>query len=178
MSESETSLMRDNPYKLIKDYLRECQVLNSMYTLSENHWRRVHRFLTYPLIITSALSSIIAGLDIGDPYNNYILLCISLISMIIAGFNSAINPMDRVNRAHQVAGEFGELASDIKQFITENSKTKEDIKTYSKQILSQMDIWKSLAPPVSTEFKKTSMLKHARRTRKNSEGVNTIKIDM
>jgi hypothetical protein len=88
----ETNHLLDIPttgaYVLLKSYQQE---------ISENYYRQMNKLITYPVIILSSLTSLSAGLNI----NKYITLGIALTTTIFAGFNQAINPLDKAQKANQ-----------------------------------------------------------------------------
>jgi hypothetical protein len=145
-------------YKLLKQYKDESKILASAYKMSEAYWRKVHKYLTYPVIVLTSLSSILASVDIGGvpgstlQYTRYALLCLSFTTMILSGFNAAISPKDKESKANQSSTEFSEISSNINQFIVENNKTNNEIKTFSQLQLELLETWKSLSPPVSSEY--------------------------
>lgn len=169
-------LLKNGPYYLLQQYLNECNILSFAYKNSENYFRNVYKCLTYPLIVTSAVTSVLSVTNItGNTFNGYVIPITSLVTLVLVGFNSAINPMDRSNKAHQVSREFGELASSINHFILENSKSNEEIKLYNQHILTQLEIWKNLSPHIQNRFISQATLNHnpkikkLERTRKESQ---------
>lgn len=140
-----------DPYKLLKQYLRTAKVKSKAYSYSERYYRSMYKYLTYPIIITSALSSIMAG--IGDDYiSHYFLLIVSLSTLILSGFNTAINPKEKENLANHLKVEFGEIASNIEQFIYENSKTRNEIKSYTSTVHELMNVWNGQCTPIKDKF--------------------------
>ena len=141
-------------YGLLKKYADEARILSIAYAYSESKFRMLNKWLTYPVIILSSLASVFSGLDM----DKFILLGLSLSILILSGFNTAIGPLDRSNRANQFKTEFDNISSDIGQFINENNKTKDEIKAYSAQCHELLNVWKSLSPPVQSSFVKQASI--------------------
>jgi hypothetical protein len=148
-------------YQLLNNYLMTAKVLSSAYKHSSGYHRRLYQYLTYPLILTSAISTVLSGFQL----NEYAVMGLSLTSLLLVGFNSATNPKDRENKAHNFSIEYSEVASDIEQFILENNKTKEQIKTYSQHINSVLNIFKSQSPTIRDSFLKQAKLENSPRIR-------------
>jgi len=165
----ETDLILDmsslGGYKLLKSYETEAQILSAAYKKSEKYWRSVYKWLTLPLIVTSTLMSIFSTIEL----NKYVLMGISFTSLLLSGFNQAINPNEKTNRANQVSTEFGEIHSTIRQFIGENSKTKDQIKIFSQNQLSMLDVWKSLSPPISSKYMEEARIQYTVRPTRMDE---------
>ena len=165
MSESpETCQLISGGYILLKRYMHEAKVLSLAYSFSEAKFRNLHKWLTYPIILLSSVASVCAGLDI----NQYALMSISLSILILSGFNSSVNPLDRANRANQMKTEFGEIASDTAQFVQENNKSSDEIKSYSQLIHELLNVWKAQSPPCSSQFMQTAKLECSKRIRSSS----------
>jgi hypothetical protein len=135
-------------YKLLLDYMNEANILSMAYRKSERYYRNLYNYLTYPVILTSTLSAVSSGLGV----NRYILLGLSLTTLLITGFNSALNPANKEKLANQVGIEFGEIASNVRQFVQENSKTETEIKAYSQLIHELINTWQALAPPLKETY--------------------------
>lgn len=138
----------DHKYVLLDKYAQEAKIKASAYSKSEAFYRSVHRWLTYPVIITSTVASVCAGVGL----NSYAILSLSLVTLLLSGFNSAIDPKNRENLAHNVSVEFNEIYNNIQQFLLENNKTKGEIKTYSQMIRELLNVWESQAPPIRSEY--------------------------
>ena len=131
------------PYTLLNQYKNESNILSKAYELNENYYLFIHKILTYPIIILSAFSTVIAGLR--KPELEFLLLGLSLGILIFSGFNTAVQPKDKQFLSNKISTEFSEISLNINQFIKENSKTKEEVKAYSQKILSLFEVWKSMA---------------------------------
>ena len=153
------------PYALLKKYMHESKVLSIAYKKSEAYYRSLYKCLTYPVIVTSVVASVCSGLDL----NRYILLALSLSTLMLSGFNSAINPKDRENKANQVSTEFGEISSNISQFIYENSKSKDDIKAYSQLVHELLNTWKSQSPSIQKKYLDKAKIEACQRLRVSSK---------
>jgi hypothetical protein len=161
-------------YILLEKYKRESKTLSIAYHKSEKYFRNMYKWLSYPIIITSAVSSILAGIK--HPFENseYVLMGLSLITLILSGFNQSINPKDKEKSANQFSTEFEEIASNIQQFIWENNKTKSEIKAYSTLIHESLNHWKSLKPAIQDRFIAQAKLENTSRIR-NTQNYRTPK---
>ena len=112
-----------------------------------------------------------------DGFNQYILMGLSLTTLILVGFTTAINPKDREAGAHQVAVEYNEISANIRQFILENNKSHEDIKAFSEIVHSEMNVWNSLAPSIQDRFMERAKRECAPRSRKHNNYGSTRVID-
>ena len=153
-------------YSLLRAYLKEAKVLATAYKKSEGYYRRLSKWVTYPVIVTSAIGSVCAGIG---GISDYALMGLSLATLILSGFNSAIDPKGKEQKANQFKTEFTEIASNVNQFICENNKTPEEIKAHSQLVHEIMNTWKSQAPPVSDDYLKDSSMRHARRLRRSKK---------
>jgi hypothetical protein len=140
--------LKNGPYALLKEYMLESKTLSIAYKKSEAYYRMLHKYLTYPIIVTSAVASVCSGFALSQ----YIVLGLSLTTLLLSGFNSAINPKEKEHLANQVSTEFGEISSNILQFILENSKTRSEIKAYSQLIHELLNTWKSQSPSVKNKY--------------------------
>lgn len=158
------SLHSNDPYGLLKRYLYESKILSLAFGMRERKFRKLDHLLTYPLVILTSCNTIFAGFDM----NRYIVLSISLISLILIGFNQAVQPKDKEYSANIIKNEFSELNQSITQFVQENNKTDTEIKQYSQVIFEQLRIWKSLAPPISDSYIKKAKASIVERVRVHS----------
>lgn len=151
-----TSPEQRTPYYLLELYREEAHILATAYGLSASYFRWLHKLLTYPLIVLSAVSSVCAAGGVPETfiYKQYLLMGLSLLTLILAGFNTVINPQDKSNAADRVSNEFDKVSSDCRQFICENNKTRQEVKHFSKLTLELLETWKSLSPPIKTLFSK------------------------
>jgi hypothetical protein len=161
-----TASLSPNPYSLLIQYKKEATILSNAYKMNEAHYRQMSKTLTYPVILLSASASVIAGLR--NPDLEYVLLGITLATLLFSGFNTAVNPKDREHASAKVSNEFSEIASAINQFVTENSKSNDEIKAYSRRMLAILDVWRSLAPPISNAFIEKATIDTAVRVPRNS----------
>lgn len=155
-----------DPYVLLRSYGRDAKIKSKAYGYSEAYYRWLHKVLTYPLVVLSAISTVISGFDI-HPYSNYVVMGLSMVTLVIVGFNQAVQPKDKEMRANQLNVEYNEIASNIRQFIHENSKSDIQVKAYSEIIHSEMNIWHSLAPPIQRRFIVTARRECVSRARKS-----------
>lgn len=159
---SSSVLIGGNPYKLLKFYGTEAKIKSKAYGYSEAYYRWLAKALSYPIIVISAVSSVLAGLD---EFDQYILMCLSLSTLILVGFTTAISPKDKEQKAAQHKVEFGEIDANIRQFILENNKSHEEIKTFSEIVHSEMNVWNSLAPAIQDRFMERATRECTARTR-------------
>jgi hypothetical protein len=155
-----------NPYSLLIQYKKEATILSNAHKINEAHYRQISKYLTYPVILLSAVASVLAGLR--NTNLEYVLLGITLATLLFSGFNTAISPKDKEHASAKVSTEFGEIASNINQFVTENNKSNDEIKAYSRRMLAILDVWRSLAPPISNSFIKRATIDAAIRVPRNS----------
>ena len=161
-------------YGLLEKYKTESAVLCRAYKLNEYHYLFLHKILTYPLIILSTFSSVIAGLR--RPELEYVILAISLVILILSGFNTVINPKAKEFFSNKISNEFNDLALNINQFIIENNKSKDEIKIYSQKTLELFEIWKSMAPEIPSRFTNQAKIEIASQVKKrNSESAELSK---
>ena len=157
------------PYKLLHDYKKQATIQSNAYKYSEGFYRSLHKWLTYPIILLSAVSTILSGFNI----NHYSIMSISFSTLVLVGFERAINPKDKEQKSCQIKIEMNEIASNIKQFILNNHRTEEEIKQYTQLIHEQINIWNSIAPPIQDMYITKSTNKYAERTRKHKQEYNT-----
>jgi hypothetical protein len=169
-----------NPYSLLIQYKKEATILSNAHKMNEAHYRQISKILTYPVILLSAGASVIAGSFPAPGLRNtnleYVLLGITLATLLFSGFNTAISPKDKEHVSAKVSTEFGEIASNINQFITENNKHNNEIKAYSRKMLSILDVWRSLAPPIANSFIKAATIDAAIRVPRTSNSGSGKKV--
>jgi hypothetical protein len=162
-SESQSELIK-NPYDLLTSYGNQAKIKSKAYGLSEEYYRNMHKYFTYPLILLTCISSALAVLEL----NRYILIGLNLGTIILISFDKAISPKNKEHESHQISLELGEIARAIKQFINSNNRTKTEIKSYSQVVLDQMNIWLGIAPPCKEKFIKQATQMYAKRHRVKS----------
>jgi len=167
MSIESNSTKSGDPYYLLKIYGKTAKIKSKAYSYSEAYFRQMYKYLTYPLIILSASATMLSGFD-AHPFSSWVVMGISLTTLILVGFNQAINPKDKENRANQIKTEFGEISGNVKQFIMENNKTRQEIKIYGQLIHEQLNIWNSLSPPIKDKFIEKAEKLYASRSRNHS----------
>jgi hypothetical protein len=152
-------------YVLLQSYQKETEILAKAMKMSESYYLNLHKILTYPLIILSSFTTVMVGIDSKDsPVNlSYYILALSLMTTLFAGFNTAINPKEKESRYNQVSTEFSEISANIRQYITENGKTKDELKVFSNQQLVLVELWRSLSPPINQKYLKQAGLELAER---------------
>lgn len=106
-------------YRLLQKYSSEALLLSHAYKLSEYEYIYLNKLLSYPGVVLGAAGTVLAGVDV----HRYILMGISLVSLMLAGFTTVINPMQRVHSANTSSTEFGQISASVMQFILENGKT-------------------------------------------------------
>ena len=142
------SSIRSNPYCLLRSYEQQARVNAKAYGMSEGYYRWLNKALSYPLIILSAVNTVLAGLDV----NRYTIMSIALTTLIISGLRQSINPQDKENKASQMRIEYSEIKANVRQYILSNHRTIEEIKAYAEIIHEQLNIWNSLSPPCQDRF--------------------------
>lgn len=141
-------LQADDIYGLLLSYIKDTKILNKSYSMSEKYYRNMYKIFNYPLVILSTVSTILSGLNV----NQYILLGLSAIMLILLGFDKLISPKEKEHEANRYSTEYGEIASSIKQFIMSNNRTKAEVKAYSETIFALITKWRSMNPPVKDKF--------------------------
>jgi hypothetical protein len=131
-------------YSLLQKYEREAKINAVAYKMSERYWHMFYKLLQYPLLVITTLVSVFATIDIA----HYVLVSLSFVSLLLSGFITIINPKEKEQRANQVSNEFNMISSNICQFITENNKTKNELKAFSQRQLELLEIWNSLSPSI------------------------------
>ena len=163
-------------YGLLEKYKTESAVLCRAYKLNEYHYLFLHKILTYPLIILSTFSSVIAGLR--RPELEYVILAISLVMLILSGFNTAISPKNKEFFSNKISTEFNDIALNANQFILENGKTKEEVKIYSQKTLELFEILKSMSPDINSRFINQAKLEIASQMKKRTSESDSKKMNM
>ena len=164
------------PYTLLEQYKTESQILSKAYKLNEGYHLFVHRCLTYPLIVLSTVSSVIAGLRM--PSLEYALLGLSLIILLLSGFNTALTPKDKQYASNKISNEFAEIALNIHQFVIENNKSKDEIKMYSQKMLAVFEIWRSVAGEINPKYLQQARLECATRVERVSHSESKKKVNV
>jgi hypothetical protein len=131
-------------YSLLQKYEKQAKINSIAYKMSERYWRMFYKLLQYPLLVITTLVSVFATIDI----DHYVLVGLSFVSLLLSGFITIINPKEKEGRANQVSNEFNIISSNICQFITENNKTKNELKAFSQRQLELLEIWNTLSPPI------------------------------
>lgn len=170
-SRSLLNFQPDDPYALLRSYVNTAKVKSKAYGYSEGYFRWLYKVFTYPLVILSAMGSILAGLDV----DKHVLMGISVATLILTGFNQAINPKSKEKSANQMSVEMNEIASNCKQFIYSNNRTAVEIKAFSEIIHEQLNIWNSLAPPIQDKFLTKALKECAKRSRKHNHSLQKKK---
>lgn len=160
-SESSDSLVRQDNYALLREYRREAKILESAYAKSRLFYRRLWELFTYPVVILSACLSVLTGLEI----HKYVTMALSLILLLLAGFDRVINPKDLEHKAHTFVVEFKEIQLNIKQFILANDRTPQEIKAYCSTVCELMKKWNALKPFIWEKYVKEATLEHAKKVR-------------
>ena len=155
-----------SPYTLLNKYMSDANVLSRAYKLNELFYLSMHKFLTYPIIVLSTFSTVIAGLRREEL--EYVLLGLTLVTLLFAGFNTAITPKDKQYLSNKISTEFSEIALNINQFIIENNKSPSEIKVFSQKMLALFEVWKSLCPEIRQSYLLQAKLECAERVERVS----------
>lgn len=157
------SMHEANPYILLHSYMREARTMSDALSMTEHYHRMIGKCLKYPVVILSAVQSVVSGIQWS---NNWVIMAISLFVLILVGLEQAINPHNRETKAHECMVEFDELAADMKQYISANHRSYEDVRRRTETVFSTLQIWKNLSPPIPDRFMIISKKKAATRSRK------------
>lgn len=168
MSDDESSGVRlkidNDAYGLLRDYARESKIYSKAYHTSEVYFRNMWKCFQYPVVVLSAISSVCAGLDV----NRYALLGLSLLSLTLLGFNQLINPREKEFTAHTFSIEYAEIAGSIKQFYLSNSRSRDEIKSYSEQMYALLTKWQTMRPSLRDKFLNEARQRYAKKTRSHN----------
>lgn len=171
-SKSSDSLIKQNdPYFLLRQYSKDSKVKSKAYSYSESYYRNMYKFFTYPLVVLSSVSTVLAGFHV----NEYVLMGISLVTLTLVGFNQVIKPKDKEHEANKVKTEFAEISSDCKKFIYTNNRTSDDIRNFCEVIHELINTWNSLSPPIKDRFITQAKKEYASRSRAHREGGNVLR---
>ena len=173
MSNSPSDSLMGSPYDLLSSYAHQAKIKSVAYSYSESYYRNMYKWLTYPMVVLSAISTVIAVLDV----NKYILIGLNLSMLILIGFTQLIDPKNKEQSAHNISTEYNEINSNVIQFIRSNNRTTEEIKQYGEIIHGELQIWDSLAPPCKDVFIQKATILHANRSRA-SRRVSSKKKDL
>ena len=139
-----------DPYYLLKSYMREAKIKSKAYGYSENYYRNLNKIFTYPIVVISAVGSVLGGIAI----HPYVSMGLSLFTLILTGGDRVVNTREKEQSASHMRIEYGEIAKNIKQYIYSNNRTKAEIKDYSSHICELTNKWNGIAPPVLNKFVK------------------------
>jgi hypothetical protein len=141
-------IKRNNPYDLLLGYANEATVHSTAHDLTAHFYLDVAKLLNYPLIVLSAGSSIMAGLAL----HRYWVIGVNLSMLTLTAFDHVVNPRDKAQTHMLSKIEFEEVASNIKQYVGSNSRSKEEIKDFSEEIYNYLTKWKSIAPNIPRRY--------------------------
>lgn len=150
-----------DPYILLRSYMHTSKVMSKAYGYSESYYRLLYKQYTYPLVVLTAVNSVLAGLNV----NTYVVMGLSLMSLILVGFNQAVAPKNKEHAANQVKTEFGEIHRNIRQFIYSNNRSLDEVKAYSEIVNNQINVWTALSPAISQRFMEQAKKNCAHRSR-------------
>ena len=174
-SESDSLMdINNNPYGLLKSYMKNAKIKSKAYSYSEKYYRNLYKYLSYPLVVITATNTVLSGFSL----NPYILMGLSFSSLVLIGFDKLINPKDKEHKANQIQSEFGEINRNIKQFVSENNKSRDEIKSYSQTINEVINIWESLSPPIQDKFITKAQNDYAKKIRKHHHMNSQHNIDI
>jgi hypothetical protein len=172
-SNSESSLIK-NPYDLLQKYARDSKIKSKAYAMSEAYYRKMYRYINYSLIILTSFSTALSIFEL----HKYVLVGLNLSSLIILAYDKLIKPKEKEYSAHQINIEMLEINRNIKQYLNENNRTHDEIKDYSRQILIQMNLWASLAPPCASRYIKKATKESMKRIKTPRQLEKKIDIDI
>jgi hypothetical protein len=163
-------------YVLLQSYQNEANMLSIAYKMNELYYSNISKILTYPVIFLSASASVLAGLR--NPHLEYVLLGITLATLLFSGFNQAINPSNKQHLSNRCSTEFAEIGSSINQFAVENNKSSDEIKAYSRKMLAVLVVWKGICPDISNSLIKKAKLDSAIRVERHSLSSKKIELEL
>lgn len=155
------SALATDRYFLLRGYMREAKIKSKAYDLSENYYRNLNKLFSYPIVVISAVGSVLGGISI----HPYVSMGLSLFTLILTGSDRVVNTREREQSASHMRIEYSEIAKNIKQFIYSNNRTKNEIKEYSSHICDLMNKWNSIAPPVYSRFVRQATIQHVEKKR-------------
>lgn len=158
----------NDPYGLLRSYAKESKILSKAYHMSECYYRSMYKYFNYPVVVLSTCTSVCAGLNL----NEYVIMGLSFSTLILLGFDKLIDPKDKEFQANKFSVEYGEINSNVKQFILSNDRTRDEVKAYSETVYSLFNKWKSFNPPIKDKFVTSAKLQHAEKLRPHKMTVN------
>jgi hypothetical protein len=141
-------------YVLLRRYEKKSRIQSRAFQLNQRFFARIHRTLNYSLVVLTASATTFSAMDEKIPELQLVLTVLNLLALIVTGVLNVLKPGERQYASNHIASEFNELAISINQFIVENNKTQEEMKTYSQQVCEQLKIWETLAPTCKANFLK------------------------
>lgn len=162
MDESDISFRSAiDPYFLLKGYARDAKIKAKSYTYSENYYRNLNKLFTYPIVVISAIGSVLGGISV----HHYVSMGLSLLTLLLTGSDRVVNTRDREQSASHMRIEYTEIAKNIKLYIYSNNRSKTEIKEYTSHICELMNKWNSIAPPVFDRFVKMATMEYTEKKR-------------
>ena len=117
------SVIPNDPYSLLREYEYEARVKGLGHELTAQWYQQLGRILDYPVIILSAVSTVLAGIssqtasvaciknEIVDNQNlglTYSIMGLSLLTVILTSFNKTIQPKEKAHLHFSAKLEFDE----------------------------------------------------------------------
>ena len=167
---NESSDLIKNPYDLLQSYGKWAKVLSKAYSHSDSYYRKMSKAISYPLVILTSVASVISIIPDESVMLKYMMTGLNLSMLILIGFQTTIKPMKQALESRQMSVEFGEIASNVKQYINSNHRTHDEIRDYSSIIHDNINTWISLSPPIKTKYIKHAQTECTSRHRKHSVG--------
>lgn len=161
MSSESEPFNSSDPYYLLRLYARDAKTKSRAYGYSEGYYLNLWKIFNYPIVILSAIGSVLAGIDI----HQYVLMGLSLMTLVLTGFDKIVNTKDKEASANHMKVEYSEINKNVKQFIYSNNRTHDEIKEYSGHICEMLNKWSSISPPISDKFIKRAELECVQRKR-------------
>ena len=165
MTEDSSLCSQGDPYVLVRSYMQQAEIVSKAYEYSEAYYRSLNKTFSYPLVVVSAAMTVVSGAK----FNQYALLVMTFINLILVGLSKVIDPRDKEFKASQIKTEMGEIASNAKQFLNANNRTRQEVKVFSELLHEQINIWKSLCPPINDRFLQRAKSQCAKRTRSTNQ---------
>lgn len=160
---STTSSVDHRPKQLLRTYWAEASVNSIAHKHAERFRLRQYQWFTYPVVVFSCLSTMLAGVGSisvsleSNPniiqWLDFGLLALSFGTMLLSGLASRIDPADARAKHATISNEYAEIAANVKHYLDSGRRTSvgED-QTFAHDIRIQLNIWNSLAPLVPTLF--------------------------
>jgi len=155
-------------FALLKKYRVDAIVLSKAYQHFSDDNRCFYKRLAITLTFLSATLSVFSTAKEGE-WGHFVVQALSYISLLLTGLLNVIDPSKKAQDAHQVALEFGEIASNVEAFLSKKDVTESELQEQLNLTRELLNTWKSLSPPMPDRYRKREEMKHSQRVRARTE---------